>query len=73
MGSIISQEMLNGLVIIFIERELIRNLDYENLVKKFIKKEGRKICLNFLIIIFFLNVFPNIYYALIKKVIKEEI
>ena len=34
--STISQERLNGLVIIFIERELVRNLNYENLVKKFI-------------------------------------
>ena len=45
--STISQERLNGLVIIFIERELVRNLEiYANLVKKFNEKEGR-IILNF--------------------------
>ena len=44
----ISQKMLNDLVIIFIERELVRNLDYETLVKKIIEKEGRKICLRIL-------------------------
>jgi len=38
-----SQERLNGLAIISIERELVRNLDYDNLIKEFIEKEGRKI------------------------------
>ena len=38
-----SQERLNGLAIISIERDLVRNLDYETLVKEFIEKEGRKI------------------------------
>ncbi|XP_056848988.1 uncharacterized protein LOC108831809 [Raphanus sativus] len=41
--STMSQERLNGLAIISIERELVRNLDYENLVKEFVEKEGRKI------------------------------
>ena len=37
-----SQERLNGIAIISIERELVRNLDYDNLIKEFIEKEGRK-------------------------------
>ena len=41
--STMSQERLNGLAIISIERELVRNLDYDNLIKEFIEKEGRKI------------------------------
>jgi len=41
--STMSQERLNGLAIISIERELVRNLDYEHMVKDFIKTEGRKI------------------------------
>ena len=48
MWSTISQEKLNCLVIIFIERELVRNVDHANLVKKFIEKEEKNICLNFL-------------------------
>ena len=38
-----SQEKLNGLAIISIERDLLRNLEYETLVKQFIEKEERKI------------------------------
>ena len=41
--STMSQERLNGLAIISIERELVRNLDYEKLVKEFIETKGRKI------------------------------
>ncbi|XP_056864601.1 uncharacterized protein LOC108851191 [Raphanus sativus] len=41
--STMSQERLNGLAVISIERDLLRNLDYETLVKEFIEKEGRKI------------------------------
>lgn len=42
MRSIMSQEMLNGLAIISIdERKLVKNLDYEIWIKKFIEKYER--------------------------------
>ena len=41
--SIISQERLNGLVILSIEKELLEELDYKNLIKNFASQKVRKI------------------------------
>ena len=41
--STISQERLSDLAILSIERELLRNIDFESLVNEFLEKKGRQI------------------------------
>ena len=41
--STMSQERLSDLAILSIERELLRNIDFESLVNEFLEKKGRQI------------------------------
>ena len=41
--STISQERLNGLSILSIEKDILAKLEYKNLINKFVSQKGRKI------------------------------
>ena len=41
--STMSQERLNGLAILSIEKDLVKEIDYENFIKEFASKKARKI------------------------------
>ena len=45
--STMSQERMSDLAILSIERELLRNIDFESLVNEFLEKKGKQIIRHF--------------------------
>ena len=53
-----SQERLNGLTILFIEQNLLENIEYKNLISNFVAEAVCRVIFN---IYFFLNRSPHFF------------